>query len=108
MTSKEYSVAELFNIVLDSKSLAIFNYVFHHGSNQSSTQDMQYVPKDVMGKLGVTRKEYYSRISRMKRSGLIVKRDAVYSATSLGKVLKAAIDKISFYASNPELLQEEE
>ena len=74
------SVSECLNAISDDKSLLLFNTI-GLGSQDTSI---------LISRLGLTRKQYYSRLSGMINSGLIGKKNGKYSITSLGKVVYEA------------------
>src|SRR5207302_10613487 len=71
------SVANILSAIADDKSLVLFNTI-------------ALAPGDsdiLITRLGVTRKQYYSRISALMKTGLISRRDRQYMLTSLGKIV---------------------
>ena len=66
----------------DDKTLVLFDIIAISGSDMD-------VP---MSKLGLTRKQYYSRVRSLIKSGLITRQKGRHYLTSLGKI-------VSFYQS---------
>ena len=71
-------MAEVFSAVSDESSLELFRII---AQSNGSTSDI------LRGKMTLTRKQYYSRLYRLSRCGLIKRRDASYVLTAFGKVL---------------------
>ncbi|MGB7957121.1 MAG: hypothetical protein WCF23_24365 [Candidatus Nitrosopolaris sp.] len=71
------SVANILSAIGDDKSLVLFNTIAIAGEDNDI----------LITRLGVTRKQYYSRISALMKTGLISRRDRQYMLTSLGKIL---------------------
>jgi predicted transcriptional regulator len=74
---KAPKVAEVLSAVSDDSSLELFKLIAQ--SNCSSI--------DLKSKTHLTRKQYYSRLNRLTKCGLVRRMDKVYSLTTLGKVL---------------------
>jgi hypothetical protein len=62
----------------DDKSLTLFNMVALNLSRDSGL---------VMTRLGVTKKQYYSRMNRLIKAGLVMRKNGNYFISSLGKVV---------------------
>jgi Mn-dependent DtxR family transcriptional regulator len=73
------TTATVLRSIADDKSMAIFRTI----AQSNDGIDSKYL-KD---KLKLTRKQYYSRLSRMTRSGLVKKRKGKYTLTTFGKVV---------------------
>jgi predicted transcriptional regulator len=71
--------ADVINAISDGKSLDIFKAVAATNCNNKSHIFYR--------KLKLTRKQYYNRMSRMMRVGLIERENGKYFLTSLGKVV---------------------
>jgi hypothetical protein len=71
------STADILNAISDDKSLAIFNTIALTGTDSSI----------LISKINLTRKQYYSRISSLIRSGLIRKEKREHFLTSFGKIV---------------------
>ena len=66
--------------ISDDKSLILFNTVVLSSGNIDL----------LISKLGITIKQYYSRMSALTNAGLIQRNNRKYSLTSFGKVIYAA------------------
>ena len=62
----------------DDKSVVLFNMVASTLSRDTGA---------IMTRLGITRKQYYSRISRLIRAGLVKRQKGRYFLTACGKVI---------------------
>lgn len=75
------SLAEVINLISDDKSLLIFKTIFLASGDSSEILRTQ---------LKLTRKQYYSRISRLTKAGLVKRQKGRYFVTSFGKVIYEA------------------
>ena len=75
------SEADVFNAISDKKSLDLFKSIV-----MAKAGDTDIYRK----KIKLTRKQYYSRMSRMIKVGLIKRKNRKYFLTSLGKVVYEA------------------
>ena len=75
------SLANVLKSISDDKSLSIFQAIADVNSNGEIS----------IKKLGISRKQYYSRISAMMETGLIKKRNGRYYLTAFGKVIYCSI-----------------
>jgi len=73
-------VSDILTAISDDKSLLLFNTV----ALSSGNTDI------LITKLGLTRKQYYSRMSALTNAGLISRSNGKYSLTSFGKVVYEA------------------
>jgi predicted transcriptional regulator len=73
-------VSDILTAISDDKSLLLFNTV----ALSSSNTDI------LITKLGLTRKQYYSRMSALTNAGLVSRSNGKYSLTSFGKVVNEA------------------
>ena len=71
------SIANILSAIADDKSLVLFNTIAIAGGESDI----------LITRLGVTRKQYYSRISALMKTGLISRKDRQYMLTSLGKIV---------------------
>jgi len=101
------SVASIFNTVSDPVSLELFKNISETGNDSV----------DLMSKTKLSRRQYYSRLSKFIRSGMVVRKRGLNHRTTFGRVVhhalitveKAyvnhynlkAIDSIGLYASIP-------
>ena len=72
------SIADVLNTISDDKSLVLFNTIALSNSDGSDI---------LISKLKLTRKQYYSRISKLVKVDLVVRRNRKYFLTSLGKIV---------------------
>ncbi len=78
------SIEDIFGALSDNKALVLFNTIAitadvdNGGSNSHQIQ---------IRKLGLTTRQYYSRITRLTETGLIRRQNGRYSLTLLGKMI---------------------
>ena len=70
-------ISDLIKAISDDKALTIFNTV---ALNAGKTDLL-------ISTLGLTRKQFYSKMERLMKQGLLVRRNGRYYLTSLGKIL---------------------
>jgi DNA-binding Lrp family transcriptional regulator len=75
------SLTDVLKSIYDDKSLSIFQLIADINSNGEIS----------IKKLGLSRKQYYSRISAMVKNGLIKRHSGRYYFTALGKVVYCCI-----------------
>src|SRR5213080_4252594 len=75
---KSGRVVDVIKLMSDDKSLFIFNTIFLASGNNSETLRAQ---------LKLTQKQYYSRISRLIKAGLVKRQKGRYFVTAFGKVI---------------------
>jgi hypothetical protein len=80
MAERSVTVEKSLKALSDGKTLILFEMISH--------QELH--PYSVMTKLGLTRRQYYSRMFSMLAAGLIKKNNGMYSVTSFGKVVYKA------------------
>ncbi|PWU79725.1 MAG: hypothetical protein DLM72_15935 [Candidatus Nitrosopolaris wilkensis] len=71
------SIADLLSAICDDKSLVLFNTIAISGGDTDI----------LMTRLGVTRKQFYSRMSALLKTGLIRRKNRQYEITSLGRIV---------------------
>lgn len=71
------SVANIFNSLSDEQSIMLFTTI--------ATKSINGV--ELRSKVSLTRKQYYSKLSRMVRVGLIKRRSGKLVVTTLGKIV---------------------
>ena len=71
------SIANILKTIADDKSLVLFNAIAIAGGDSDI----------LITRLGVTRKQFYARISALQKTGLISRRNRQYLLTSLGKIV---------------------
>jgi predicted transcriptional regulator len=74
---KSQTLASILRTIADDKSLELFRTV------ALETIDS----KNLKNRTKLTRKQYYSRLSRMTRAGLVRKRNGKYILTTFGKIV---------------------
>jgi hypothetical protein len=72
-----HSIANVFESLSDEQSVKLFAIIAAQGPNSSNLRT----------KVALTRKQYYSRISRMVRVGLIKRRQGKLVLTAFGKIV---------------------
>jgi hypothetical protein len=72
------SIADVLDTISDDKSLVLFNTIALSNSDGSDI---------LISNLKLTRKQYYSRISKLVKVDLVVRRNRKYFLTSLGKIV---------------------
>jgi DNA-binding HxlR family transcriptional regulator len=75
---KSERLAELLKLISDDKSLLIFNTIFLASGDSSEILRTQ---------LKLTRKQYYSRMSRLVQAGLVKRQKRRYFVTAFGNVI---------------------
>ena len=79
--SNNTSLADVLNSISDDKALSIFRLIGDVNSNGEIS----------LKKLGLSRKQYYSRISAMMATDLIKRQGGIYYLTPFGKVIYCCI-----------------
>ncbi len=74
MVKSQTSVASVLRTIADDKSLELFATV------AAETIDS----KNLKNRIKLTRKQYYSRLSRMTRAGLVRRKNGKYILTTFG------------------------
>ena len=82
--SKPFSLEDIFKRTSDEKALTLFERIALAEADRSA-----------LLKAGLTRKQYYVRISRLMNAGLIKRYNGKYSLTSLGRVVYGSLMTIS-------------
>ncbi|MDQ6864547.1 MAG: hypothetical protein M3044_12060 [Thermoproteota archaeon] len=75
---KSECLAEFIKLISDDKSLLIFNTIFVASGDSSDI---------LINQLKLTRKQYYSRITRLVKAGLVKRQKGRYFLTSFGTVI---------------------
>jgi DNA-binding HxlR family transcriptional regulator len=75
-------LADILKSISDDKSLSIFQLIGDADSNNGEIS---------LKKLGLSRKQYYSRMSAMMETGLIRRQSGRYCLTAFGKVIYCCI-----------------
>jgi Mn-dependent DtxR family transcriptional regulator len=77
-TQHSSMMADVIKTMSDEKSLLIFNTIYLAGGDESET---------IRDELKLTGKQYYSRISRLQKTGLVKRQNGRYFLTAFGKVI---------------------
>jgi DNA-binding transcriptional ArsR family regulator len=77
---RSVTVEKSLKALSDDKALILFETIAH--------QDLD--PHNVLTRLGLTKRQYYSRMFSMLDAGLIKRKNGTYSVTSFGKVVYKA------------------
>jgi predicted transcriptional regulator len=75
--AQEASIANIHKAIADDTSLVLFNTIANAGGNTDI----------LIRRLGLTRKQYYSRISALLKAGLISRKNSQYHLTSFGRIV---------------------
>jgi DNA-binding HxlR family transcriptional regulator len=78
---KSECLADFIKLISDDKSLLILNTIFLASGDSSDI---------LIKQLKLTRKQYYSRITRLVKAGLVKRQKGRYFLTSFGKVIYGA------------------
>jgi hypothetical protein len=76
--AKSETAASILRAISDEKSLELFRTIASEAAVDSET---------LRTKIKFTRKQYYSRLARMVRSGLVKRKSGKYFLTAFGKVV---------------------
>ncbi|SRR5579885_2306569 len=76
--AKSETAASILRAISDEKSLELFRTIASEAAVDSET---------LRTRMKFTRKQYYSRLSRMVRSGLVKRKSGKYFLTAFGKVV---------------------
>jgi predicted transcriptional regulator len=75
--AKSQNTAAVLKTIADDKSLELFSIVALEKIDS----------RNLKGKMKVTRKQYYSRLSRMTKAGLVRRKNGKYILTTFGKIV---------------------
>jgi hypothetical protein len=78
--ASKISTRQVFHSICDWKSLSLFDDLVYEGGGS----------KELILKLGMSRKEYYSRISKLVDTGMVQKEGRRYIITIFGRVIYEA------------------
>jgi predicted transcriptional regulator len=84
------SALRVLNAISEEKTLALFDSIATTNSNSEG----------LLANAQLTRKQYYSRMSRLINSGLVHRKKGKYTLTSLGKVTYNSYTSIQYAVSN--------
>ena len=71
------TVVDILDAISDARALAVYKTIASEKSNSNL----------LITKMQLTRKQYYSRISRLIKTGLVKRESGRYTLTSFGKVI---------------------
>ena len=75
------SVVEILEAISDVKSLKLFNTIATKGGNSD----------DLSVQLKLSRKEYYSRMSRLMKTGMVKRKNGKHFLTAFGQIVYDAL-----------------
>jgi len=75
------SVVEILEAISDVKSLKLFNTIATKGGNS----------EDLSVQLKLSRKEYYSRMSRLMKTGMVKRKNGKHFLTAFGQIVYDAL-----------------
>ena len=75
------SVADVLRSISDKKSLELFRIVVLTNSQPDAAADV------LITKTNLTRRQYYSRMSKLTKAGLIKRKNGIHNLTIFGKVV---------------------
>ena len=84
MKTENVSIEDIFEALSDNKALILFNTIALAGDDVDNVKNQNQIQ---IRKLGLTTRQFYSRISRLTESGLIRRLNGRYSLTLLGKMI---------------------
>jgi predicted transcriptional regulator len=77
MPSTMHTVDSILASISDKQSLELFRYIAVTNGNSENLRT----------KINLTRKQYYSRLSRMTKAGIVKRKNGKHSLTAFGKVV---------------------
>ncbi len=77
MAKSQATTASVLRTIADDKSLELFTTVAQEKTDS----------RNLKSKIKLTRKQYYSRLSRMTRVGLVRRKNGKYTLTTFGKIV---------------------
>ena len=80
------SISEIYEAICDERSLKLFNAIATNGGNSG----------DLSSKIGLSTKEYYSRMSRLMKTGMVKRKNGTHFLTAFGEIVfdaQATINK---------------
>jgi predicted transcriptional regulator len=88
------SVADVLRSISDKKSLELFRIVVLTNSQPDAAADV------LITKTNLTRRQYYSRMSKLTKAGLIKRKNGIHNLTIFGKVVYNTQMKIENAVNN--------
>jgi hypothetical protein len=81
------SVARVLNAISDDKSWSLFTTIAISSDPASNGQEPGDAGRILISRMNLSRRQYYERIDRLRSLGLIYRKKARYSLSSLGRVV---------------------
>ncbi len=88
---KVQTTARILRAISDDKSMHLFRLIFQNDGIDGGS---------LRSRSKLTRKQYYSRLSRLTRTGLVKRRKGKYSMTLLGKIVHSSQSRIDTALAN--------
>jgi DNA-binding Lrp family transcriptional regulator len=85
-----HEVAKVFDSLSDNVSLGLFTTIAHESINSVALRN----------KVKITRKQYYSRLSKMVKAGLIKRNNGKLVITAFGKIVNKVKETVEDASSN--------
>ena len=92
-----YNISHVLDSISNDISLELFKIIANENNNETKMDTKLYIAAE---KNKITRKQYYSRISKMMKYGLIKRTKGKYSLTSFGNVLYYKLKTIEYAYEN--------
>ena len=86
------TTAQVLRAISDDKSMHLFRLI--------SQNDKGIDGRSLQVQSKFTRKQYYSRLSRLTKTGLVKRRKGIYSMTFLGKIVDSSKSRIDTALAN--------
>ena len=86
------ATTQVLRAISDDKSMHLFRLI--------SQNDKGIDSESLKGQSKLTRKQYYSRLSRLTKTGLVKRRKGRYSMTFLGKIVDSSKSRIDTALAN--------
>jgi hypothetical protein len=106
--SDSSTLSSVLSAVSDNKSLLLFNTIANVSNPASAADDglsQQPIAEILISRMNLTRKQYYSRINRLREAGLIRRKGSRLILTSLGRIVYETHKTIGFAIHNQWKLQ---
>ena len=80
------SISEIYGAICDERSLKLFNAIAANGGSSG----------DLASQIGLSSKEYYSRMSKLMKTGMVKRKNGTHILTAFGEIVyyaQATINK---------------
>jgi predicted transcriptional regulator len=80
------SIAEIYGAICDERSLKLFNAIATNGGSSG----------ELSSQIGLSNKQYYSRMSRLVKTGMVKRKNGTHILTAFGEIVyyaQATINK---------------